>query len=83
MEKYRPLWRMPSGTWKLNTTGSAMMSSGKSMDILWAVECWERAEARVINLRMKKRCMRRKLAHATSVVALRVQHINAEWDAAA
>jgi len=43
----------------------------------------ERAVAVVINLRMKKRGMRWKRANATSVVALRVQHINAEWDAAA
>ena len=38
----------------------------------------ERAEARVINLRMKKRCMRWKRTNASAVVALRVQHINAE-----
>jgi hypothetical protein len=43
----------------------------------------ERAVAVVINLRMKKRGMRWKRANATAVVALRVQQINAEWDAAA
>jgi hypothetical protein len=32
---------------------------------------------------MKKRGMRWKRANATAVVALRVQQINAEWDAAA
>jgi hypothetical protein len=43
----------------------------------------ERAVAVVINLRMKKRGMRWKRANATAVVALRVERINAEWDAAA
>jgi hypothetical protein len=43
----------------------------------------ERAVAVVINLRMKKRGMRWKRANATAVVALRVQQMNAEWDAAA
>jgi hypothetical protein len=37
----------------------------------------ERAAAMVIYLRMKKR------ANATAVAALRVQRINAEWEAAA
>jgi len=43
----------------------------------------ERAVAVVINARMKKRGMRWKRANATAVVALRVQRINAEWEAAA
>jgi hypothetical protein len=43
----------------------------------------ERAVAIVINMRMKKRGMRWKRANATAVVAVRVQRINAEWDAAA
>jgi hypothetical protein len=43
----------------------------------------ERAVALVINVRMKKRGMRWKRANATAVVALRVQQINAAWDAAA
>ncbi len=43
----------------------------------------ERAVAVAINVRMKKRGMRWKRANATAVVALRVQRINAEWDAAA
>ena len=43
----------------------------------------ERAVALVINMRMKKRGMRWKRANATAVVALRVQRINAEWEAAA
>ncbi len=43
----------------------------------------ERAVAVVINLRMKQRGMRWKRANATAVVALRVQRINAEWEAAA
>lgn len=43
----------------------------------------ERAVAVVINARMKKRGMRWKRANASSVVALRVQRINADWDAAA
>ncbi len=43
----------------------------------------ERAVALVINVRMKKRGMRWKRANATAVVALRVQRINAEWQAAA
>ncbi len=43
----------------------------------------ERAVALVINIRMKKRGMRWKRANATAVVALRVQRINAAWDAAA
>jgi hypothetical protein len=43
----------------------------------------ERAVALVINLRMKKRGMRWKRANATAVVALRVQRINADWEAAA
>jgi hypothetical protein len=43
----------------------------------------ERAVAVVINLRMKKRGMRWKRANATAVVALRVQQINADWEAAA
>jgi hypothetical protein len=42
----------------------------------------ERAVAVVINVRMKKRGMRRIRANATAVVALRVQRINAEWEAA-
>jgi hypothetical protein len=42
----------------------------------------ERAVAVVINARMKKRGMRWKRANATAVVALRVQRINADWDAA-
>lgn len=46
---------------------------------LGLVEC---AVAVVINTRMKKRGMRWKRANATAVVALRVQRINAEWDAA-
>ena len=37
----------------------------------------------VINVRMKKRGMRWKRANATVVVAIRVQQINAEWEAAA
>jgi hypothetical protein len=43
----------------------------------------ERAVALVINVRMKKRGMRWKRANATAVVALRVQRINAEWEAVA
>ena len=43
----------------------------------------ERAVAIVINVRMKKRGMRWKRANATAVVALRVQQINADWEAAA
>jgi hypothetical protein len=43
----------------------------------------ERAVAVVINARMKKRGMRWKRNNATSVVALRVQRINAEWEATA
>lgn len=43
----------------------------------------ERAVAVVINLRMKKRGMRWKRANATAVVALRVQRLNAQWEAAA
>jgi hypothetical protein len=43
----------------------------------------ERAVALVINLRMKKRGMRWKRPNATAVVALRVQRINATWEAAA
>ena len=43
----------------------------------------ERAVAVVINVRMKKRGMRWKCANATAVVALRVQRINADWEAAA
>lgn len=43
----------------------------------------ERAVALVINVRMKKRGMRWKRANATAVVALRVQRINADWEAAA
>ena len=43
----------------------------------------ERAVALVINARMKKRGMRWKRANATAVVALRVQQINAGWEAAA
>jgi hypothetical protein len=43
----------------------------------------ERAVAVVINARMKKRGMRWKRANATAVVALRVQQINADWQAAA
>lgn len=43
----------------------------------------ERAVAVVINARMKKRGMRWKRANATAVVALRVQRINADWEAAA
>jgi hypothetical protein len=43
----------------------------------------ERAVALVINVRMKKRGMRWKRANATAVVALRVQQINAEWEAVA
>jgi hypothetical protein len=43
----------------------------------------ERAVAIVINVRMKKRGRRWKRANATAVVALRVQQINADWEAAA
>jgi len=43
----------------------------------------ERAVALVINARMKKRGMRWKRANATAVVTLRVQQINADWEAAA
>lgn len=43
----------------------------------------ERAVAVVINARMKKRGMRWKRANATAVVALRVEHLNADWQAAA
>lgn len=43
----------------------------------------ERAVAVVINARMKKRGMRWKRTNATSLVALRVQYLNAQWDAAA
>ncbi len=43
----------------------------------------ERAVAVVINLRMKKRGMHWKRVNATSVVAVRVEHINAEWEDAA
>lgn len=43
----------------------------------------ERAVAVVINLRMKRRGMRWKRANATSVVALRVRRINADWNTAA
>lgn len=42
----------------------------------------ERAVALVINVRLKKRGMRWKRENATAVVALRVQHINAAWEAA-
>jgi len=41
----------------------------------------ERAVAVVINMRMKKRGMRWRRANATAVVALRVQRINADWEA--
>jgi hypothetical protein len=43
----------------------------------------ERAVALVINARMKKRGMRWRRANATAVVTLRVQQINATWEAAA
>ena len=43
----------------------------------------ERAVAVAINARMKKRGMRWKRANATAVVALRVQQINADWEAVA
>jgi hypothetical protein len=43
----------------------------------------ERAIAVVINARMKKRGMRWKRTNATAVVALRVQQINADWEAPA
>jgi hypothetical protein len=43
----------------------------------------ERAVTVVINARMKKRGMRWKRANATAIVALRVQQINADWQAAA
>jgi hypothetical protein len=43
----------------------------------------ERAVAIVINLRMKKRGIRWKRANATAVVALRIQRIDADWEAAA
>lgn len=43
----------------------------------------ERAVAVVITMRMKKRGMRCKRANASAVVALRVQQINAAWEAAA
>jgi hypothetical protein len=43
----------------------------------------ESAVALVINARMKKRGRRWKRTNATAVVALRVQGINAEWEAAA
>ncbi len=43
----------------------------------------ERAVAIVINRRMKKRGMRRIRGNATTVVALWVQRINADWEAAA
>jgi hypothetical protein len=43
----------------------------------------ERAGAVVINARMKKHGMRWKRTNATAVVALRVQRINADWEAAA
>ncbi len=42
----------------------------------------ERAVAVVINARMKKRGMRWKRNNATAVVTLRVQQINARWQAA-
>ncbi|HEU5383344.1 MAG TPA: hypothetical protein VFV38_48710 [Ktedonobacteraceae bacterium] len=42
----------------------------------------ERAVAVVINMRMKRRGMRWRRANATAVVALRVQRINADWQAA-
>jgi hypothetical protein len=42
----------------------------------------ERAVALVINVRMKQRGMRWKRANATAVVALRVHHINTDWEAA-
>jgi hypothetical protein len=42
----------------------------------------ERDVAVLINMRMKKRGMRWKRANATAVVALRVQRINADWEAA-
>ncbi len=43
----------------------------------------ERAIAIVINARMKRLGMRWKRANATAVVALRVQRINADWEATA
>jgi hypothetical protein len=43
----------------------------------------ERAVALVINVRMKKHGMRWKRTNASAVVALRVQRINADWEAAA
>lgn len=43
----------------------------------------ERAVAVMINVRMKKQGTRWKRANATAVVALRVQRINADWEAAA
>lgn len=43
----------------------------------------ERAVAIVINRHMKKRGMRWKRVNATVGVALRVQRINADWEAAA
>lgn len=43
----------------------------------------ERAVVVVINARMKKRGTRWKRANATGVVVLRVQQINAAWEAAA
>ena len=43
----------------------------------------ERAVALVINVRMKKRGMRWKRANASAVVALRIQRINDDWEAAA
>ena len=43
----------------------------------------ERAVAIVINMRMKKLCMRWKRANVTAVVASGVQRINADWEDAA
>lgn len=81
--KFLPLCKRPLGMSTPNTTGSAMMSSGRSKVIRWAVECREGAVAMVINARMKKRGLRRIRLNAAAVVALRTQRIHAQWQAAA
>ncbi len=38
--KCLPLWRRPSGIWRPNATGWAIMSSGRLMVILWGAAWW-------------------------------------------
>lgn len=74
---------MPSDIWRRKKTSWAITSSGRRKGIPVGCGLVERAVALVINARMKKRGMRWKRANATALVALRVQRINADWEAAA